>query len=121
MYGIDFIRRAVAYKDEGHTFIELKNAFKIPPETYYIWKGKLENGYSGEKVFRERRRKIGKELLRQTIAGKPDLFLHELAEMFDCSVQAVFYALEKLDITRKKNNSPIRKNLKSGARNIRRG
>jgi len=121
MYSIDFIRRAVAYKDEGHTFIELKNAFKIPPETYYIWKEKLENGYSGEKVFRERRRKIDKELLKQTIAGKPDLFLYELAEMFDCTVQAVFYALEKLDITRKKNNSPVLKNRKNSVRNIRQG
>jgi len=121
MYSIDFIRRAVAYKDEGHTFTELKNAFKIPPETYYIWKEKLENGYSGEKVFRERKRKIDKALLKQTIAEKPDLFLHELAEMFDCTAQAVFYALEKLDITRKKNNAPIRKSLKSSVQNIRRG
>jgi transposase len=121
MYSIDFIRRAVAYRDEGHTLTELKNAFKIPPETYYIWKKKLENGYSGEKVFRERRRKIDKELLRQAIAEKPDLFLHELAGMFGCTVQAVFYALEKLDITRKKNSSPIRTNLRGSARNTRRG
>jgi len=115
MYSIDFIRHAVAYKDDGHTFADLKNAYKIPPETYYIWKKKLENGYSGEKVFRERRRKIDKDLLKQAIAKKPDLFLYELAEMFDCSVQAVFYALEKLDITRKKNNSPILKNQKNSA------
>lgn len=121
MYSIDFIRRAVAYKDEGHTFIELKNAFKIPPETYYIWKEKLKNGYTGEKIFRERRRKIDKELLKQTIAENPDLFLYELAEMFGCSVQAVFYALEKLDITRKKNNLPILKNQKNNARNIQQG
>ena len=65
MYSIDFIRRAVAYKDDGHTFAELKNTFKIPPETYYIWKKKLQNGYSGEKVFRERKRKIDKDLLKQ--------------------------------------------------------
>jgi len=121
MYSIDFIRRAVAYKDEGHTFIELKDAFKIPPETYYIWKEKLENGYSAEKVFRERRRKIDKELLKQTIAEKPDLFLYELAEMFNCTAQAVFYALEKLGITRKKSNAPILKNPKNSVQNIQQG
>ena len=119
MYSIDFIRRAVEYKNEGHTFVELRNAFNIPPETYYLWKEKLENGYTGEKIFRERKRKIDKEQLKQAIAEKPDMYLYELAEKFDCTVQAVFYALEKLDITRKKNTLPIMKSPKSNVRNIR--
>ena len=112
MYSIDFIRCAVTYKDEGHTFSELRNIFNIPPETYYLWKEKLENGYTGEKVFRERKRKIDKDILRQAIADRPDIFLYELAEIFGCTVQAVFYALDKLDITRKKNNLHILKNPK---------
>ena len=112
MYSIDFIRCAVAYKDEGHTFTELRKIFNIPPETYYLWKEKLENGYTGEKVFRERKRKIDKDILRQAVADKPDIFLYELAEIFGCTVQAVFYALEKLNITRKKNNLHILKNPK---------
>jgi len=95
--------------------VELKNTFKIPPETYYIWKKKLQNGYSGEKVFRERKRKIDKDLLKQKLAQKPDLFLYELAEMFNCTAQAVFNALKKHKITRKKNNSPILKNQKKNA------
>jgi len=102
MYSIDFIRCAVAYRDEGHTFTELKTVFKIPPETYYLWKEKLENGYTGEKVFRERKRKIDKDILRQAVANNPDIYLYELAKIFDCTEQAVFYALEKLKITRKK-------------------
>ena len=121
MYSIDFIRCAVAYKDEGHTFAELKSTFNIPPETYYIWKKKLENGYTGKKVFRERKRKIDKDILRQAIADKPDMFLHELAEMFSCTVQAVFYALEKLKITRKKNTLPTTRNQKKNVRNLQQG
>ena len=102
MYSIDFIRCAVAYRDEGHTFTELKTVFKIPPETYYLWKEKLENGYTGEKVFRERKRKIDKDILRQAVKDNPDIYLYELAKIFDCTEQAVFYAIEKLKITRKK-------------------
>jgi transposase len=112
MYSIDIIRCAVAYKDEGHTFWELRNIFKIPPETYYLWKEKLKIGYTGEKVFRQRKRKIDKDKLRQAIADRPDIFLYELAQIFGCTVQAVFYALEKLNITRKKNNIHILKNPK---------
>ena len=102
MYSIDFIRCAVAYRDEGHTFMELKTVFKIPPETYYLWKEKLENGYTGEKVFRQRKRKIDKDILRQAVKDNPSIYLYELAKKFDCTEQAVFYALEKLKITRKK-------------------
>jgi transposase len=117
MYSIDFIRRAVAYKDEGHTFPELKSTFKIPPETYYQWKEKLKNGYTGKKIFRERKRKIDKNLLKQAVSEKPDAYLYELAQMFDCSEQAVFYALEKLNITRKKSASHITKNPKRNVQN----
>ena len=117
MYSIDFIRRAVAYKDEGHTFPELKKTFKIPPETYYQWREKLKNGYSGEKVFRERKRKIDKNLLKQAVSEKPDAYLYELAKIFNCSEQAVFYALEKLNITRKKNASHITRNPKRNVQN----
>ena len=65
MYSIDFIRRAVAYKEEGHTFRELKEAFNIPAETYYLWKQKLQNGYDGVKIHRERKRKIDKDELKK--------------------------------------------------------
>jgi len=55
------------------------------------------------------------------IAEKPDAYLYELAEKFNCTESAVFYALEKLKITRKKNALPIMKSLNSNALNIQRG
>jgi transposase len=118
MYSIDFIRCAVAYKGEGHTFRELKDTFNIPSETYYLWKEKLENGYNGSKVFRERTRKIDKEKLKKAIEEKPDAYLYELAQLFDCSPQAVFLMLEKLKITRKKSPSVIVKDPKKNARDL---
>ena len=105
------MRRAVAYKNEGHTFKELKDTFNIPSETYYQWKEKLNNGYDGKKVFRERSRKIDKEELKKAVEEKPDAYLYELAQLFDCSPQAVFLMLNRLNITRKKSPSPITKNL----------
>jgi len=118
MYSIDYIRGAVAYKDEGHTFRELKDAFSIPAETYYQWKEKLENGYDGKKIFRERSRKIDKEKLKKAVEEKPDMYLYELAQLFDCTPQAVFLMLEKLNITRKKSPSLIMKGPKKNAQNL---
>jgi len=118
MYSIDFIKRAVAYKDAGHSFKELKDAFNIPSESYYQWKDKLNNGYTGEKIFRERKRKIDKEELKKAVEEKPDIYLYELAKMFDCTPQAVFYMLEKLNITRKKSPLPTMRNPKKNVQNL---
>ena len=112
-YSIDYKRRAVAYKQEGHTFKQLREAFGIPSETYYDWKKKLESGYYEAKTKQERNRKIDKDILRQAVAQQPDAYLGELAKQFDCTATAVFYALEKLNITRKKRPLPIRKNRKN--------
>jgi len=118
MYSIDFIKCAVAYKDAGHSFRELKNTFNIPSETYYQWKDKLNNGYTGEKIFRERKRKIDKEKLKKAVEDRPDIYLFELADMFSCTPQAVFYMLEKLKITRKKSPLPTMKNPKKNVQNL---
>ena len=108
-YSIDYRKRAVGYKDSGHTFKELEEAFKIPPITYYDWKEKLSSGYYQARPKRERLRKIDREKLRQAVADAPDAYLHELAALFGCTPQAVFYMLAKLKITLKKRPLPTAK------------
>jgi len=117
-YSIDFIKRAVAYKQEGHTFKQLREAFDISSQTYYQWEEKLQNGHYDTKIKRERSRKIDKELLKQAVAEKPDAYLHELAQPFGCTPQAVFYMLENLNITHKKRPLPILKSPKKNAVSI---
>ncbi|MDR0313694.1 MAG: transposase [Treponema sp.] len=109
-YSIDFIKKAVAYKQNGHTFNELGEAFGIPSATYYDWEEKLENGYYDVIIKRKRRRKIDKKKLRQAVSEKPDAFLKEYAKQFNCTPVAIFYALDDLNITRKKRLLPIMKN-----------
>jgi transposase len=108
-YSKDFIKRAVAYKQEGHSFKQLQEAFGISSATYYDWKKKLGNGYYDIKIKRERQRKIDKEKLKQAVAEKPDAYLYELAEQFNCTPQAVFYMLRKLHVTLKKDFYLFRK------------
>jgi len=70
------------------------------------------------KIKRTRIRKINKEKLKQEVAEKPDAFLKEYAKLFNCTPVAIFYALEDLNITRKKRLSPIMKNPKNNEPNI---
>jgi transposase-like protein len=120
-YSRDFKERAVAFKQDGHTFKQLKEAFGIPSETFYDWKKKLEIGYYDMRIKRERKRKIDKEKLKQAVAEKPDAFLRELAEQFNCTATAVFYALEKINVTRKKRLVRFRKNKNRNDKGIGRG
>ena len=100
---IDFIKRAVVYKQEEHTLKQLREAFGLPAETYYDWKEKLENEFDfGIKVKGERRRKIDKAAQEQAEEENPDAYLWELAEQFNSTAVAVYYALKKLRKTRKK-------------------
>jgi len=115
---MEYKKRAVAYKDAGHTFKQLHEAFGIPNQTYYLWKGNLESGYYNVKNKRERKRKIDKEQLRRAVADKPDAYLHELADLFGCSGQAVSAALKKMKITLKKRPLPTVKNPKRTGRRI---
>jgi len=108
MYSIDYKRRAVEYKQEGHTFKELKEAFKIPNQTYYRWAEEYRYGFERPEPA-ERPRKINLEQLKQAIEENPDAYLKELAEPFGVTEQAVFYALKKLNITLKKRRSRIQK------------
>ena len=67
-YSKDYRERAVAYKNEGHTFKQLREAFGIPPETYYDWQKKIDSGFNfGVKAKGERSRKTDREKLRQAV------------------------------------------------------
>jgi len=107
-YSIDYKKRVLSYKEEGHSFKELYEAFRIPSTTYYAWKGQLEMGVFGVKIKQTRRRKINPEELKLVVEGKPDAYLREIAEKFGCSIAAVHARLKKMKITYKKRRLPIR-------------
>ena len=110
-YSIDFRKRALTFMDEGHTYKELYEAFKIHPSEISKWRKLLAETGSLEPQYRETRsRKIDKEALQRAVEEKPDAYLSELAKPFGCTGQAVFYALKKLDITVEKNSMHTPKN-----------
>ena len=118
-YSIDFRKKAVEYKDSGHTFAQLKEVFGITNKTYDDWK-KLynEQGSYAKRELNRSPKKIDIEELKQALKEKPDAYLRELAEPFGCTEQAVFYALEAHKITYKKRRLPTLKNVKKTGRNI---
>ena len=102
-YSIDFRKRAIDFMDEGHTGEELYEAFKIWPSNVSRWRVLLEKTGSLKPEYREtRERKIDPNELEQALERKPDATLSELAQLFDCTKQAIDAALKRLKITYKK-------------------
>jgi hypothetical protein len=115
MYSKDLKKLAISYKDAGHTFKQLRQVFGIASRAYYRWKEEEENGWPERETKLERKRKIDKEELRKAVSETPDAYLHELAQRFNCSAVAVFYALKKLGVTIKKKSLPTAKNQRWNA------
>jgi transposase len=114
-YDKKFRERAIEYKEAGHTFAELREAFKIAPETYYQWqKLRKETGtLEARKVKTRKPRKIEPERLREYIAKYPDAYLCEIASEFKCAPSAIPKALKRLNITRKKRLLSTKKRKKT--------
>jgi transposase len=50
-YSADYRKVAIVFKQAGHTFKELKDVFKITPQTYYQWIEILEtSGHASVKL-----------------------------------------------------------------------
>jgi transposase len=102
-YSRDYREAAIEFKLKGHTFGELKDVFKITSQTYYNWlELRNETGSLEARRAETRRRKIDPEKLKQAVEEKPDAYLRELAKLFNCTLQSVFYALKRNRITYKK-------------------
>lgn len=111
-YNETYRSRAVAFKDSGHTFKELKQVFGVGNCTYKSWKVLKETtGFYAPKSQQKatRKRKIDPEKLKLAVQEKPDIYLRELAVIFDCSIPSVHKRLQQLKITLKKKPSPTPK------------
>ena len=119
-YDEKYRERAVAFKNNGHTFKQLKETFMISSSTYYEWvKNKEITGFyvvpkSGKAT---RRRKIDPAELKSAIEEKPDIYLRELAVKFGCSIAAVHSRCKQLKLTYKKRLLPTRKKARRAGRN----
>jgi len=105
-YDIKYRQRAIDYWNDRHTKIETAEVFKVNPDTLQDWKKQLkETGQLESKTRRETWRKIDPEKLKKYLRQHPDAYLKEIAEEFGCSTVAIFKALKRLKISRKKNDT----------------
>jgi transposase len=105
-YDKKYRQRAIGYLEEGHTYRETAEVFKVSTTTLQGWKSLLkETGNLEPKKRKETWKKIDPQKLCQYVADNPDAYQHEIASAFGVRLYAIQRALKRLKITRKKNHS----------------
>ncbi|MDR2446802.1 MAG: transposase [Treponema sp.] len=99
-----FRKRAIGYKDTGHTLKGMHEARGVDSKRYYSWKRRLEEAGSLErKPPKERGRKTNKKESPRLIEGHPDWHLRAFAEKLDVWPRAAHKTLGKRGVAYKRN------------------
>ena len=115
-YSNDFRKKVMEYR-ATHTLEETHTTFGVSKTAILDWERLYkENGCLTKRKLNRKHKKIDPEELSAYIIENPDHYLREIAEHFNCSITAVFYALEKQNITLKKLKFGIVKQIKKNAK-----
>jgi len=116
-YSRDLRENVIAYLANGHTQESAKAVFNVGLTTIKRWKKQYEEtGDLSKKAPKRSFKKIDPEKLTAYVAENPDAYLREIAEAFGCTDMAVYYAMRKLEITRKKDQALQRARPGKGCR-----
>ena len=103
-YSVDLRKKVMNYIDRGNSIRKTSEVFTVGTTTIKEWKKlRTETGTLEKRPLERKSSKICPDRLVAYINEHPESFLAEIAEIFQCTPQAVFYALKRLGITRKKN------------------
>lgn len=118
-YSQDLRKRVLEYVEKTDDKIKASKLFKVGIATIYRWIAlKAETGNVAPSKRKVYKKKIDDEKLIAYMKLHPDHFLSEIAAHFKTSLQAIFYALQRLKITRKKKPRFTRKEQKKPERNL---
>lgn len=100
-YSLDFRQRVMKLKDEEElTFQATSRKFGIGMRTLFRWQIRIKPTLKRNKPAT----KINMEALKKDVKENPDAYLSERAERFGVSITGIFYALERLGMSYKKNS-----------------
>ena len=118
-YSIDLRHRVVEYLKKTQDKKKASELFQVGIATVYRWAARLAQKGHVEPLRRERAyKKINDEQLTAYVKEHPDHFLSEIAAHFGLTLQAIFYALKRLKITRKKRPRYTKKETKRLEQNL---
>lgn len=110
---IDLRERVLAHLEKHPNRKAASILFQVGIATIFRWISRKKLKGTVEPLHREYAyKKIDDQKLIEYVKTNPDHFLSEIAEHFGLTLQAIFYALKRLKITRKKRRPSIKKETK---------
>ncbi len=98
-YSLDLRKRVINFVEQGGSISKAAQIYQVGRATIYRWLSRAE--LAPTRVTR-RQRKLDWEALRKDVEENPDSKLADRARKFGVRTNAIFYALTKMKITRKK-------------------
>ena len=109
-YSVDFRERVLKHLEKNPDKKAVSTLFQIVIPTIFWWASRKKLKGNVEPLSRKYAyKKIDDQKLIEYVETYPDHFLSEIAAHFDLALQAIFYALKRLKITRKKTTLPGKK------------
>ena len=113
-YSLDLRERVLSYLEKNADKKEASLLFQVGVATIYRWVArKKAKGHVEPKRRKYAYKRIDDQKLIEYVEANPDHFLSEIGENFNLTPQAIFYALKRLKITRKKRLRFTRKEMKN--------
>lgn len=113
-YSTDLRQRALQYLEETNDKMKTSQLFQVGIATIYRWVARRKQNGSIEPLRKKSfYKKIDDQKLIAYVEQNPDHFLSEIGQHFGLTLQAVFYALRRLKITRKKRPRSTRKEARN--------
>ena len=109
-YSSDLRKCVLDFISHGGSKAEASRMFKVSRTCIYNWLS-AEDPLSCEKPGPRGPRDLDYDALKQHVADFPDATQKERAAHFGVSKHGIYYALGKLNITRKKRRKPIKNNV----------
>ena len=103
-YDKKFREKVMDFLDKGNTAVKAHEVFGVSRSTIRDWKKiRVETGKLEKRPLDRIPSKICPTKLQTYITQNPNSYLREIAKEFNCTESAVFYALKRMKVMRKKN------------------
>jgi len=116
VYPLDLRQSALNYILNGGNRLEASKIFRVTVPTLANWLSRQKQQDLAPKMKGSKSSKINNEKLKKYIEDHPDSYLREIAVVFNTTLQAVFYACKRLNITLKKKPRTTRKEIRRNER-----
>ena len=100
-YSLDLRKRVLSYIASGSTRVEASKVFKISTVTIYNWINRKDLAPTPRS--KRRKNKLDWQAVSKHVKDYPDALLKERAAHFKVSIRSIWYALNQLKISYKKN------------------